>query len=252
MTVHRAGPDRRSFLAAAAAATLAVLGGPAAAASGRSLLGREVRRLPTGERVLALTFNAAWNEDGLPEVLAELDRRGVGATFFLTGRFAEQQPAAARAIAAAGHGLANHSYDHPPLADLTADGLRAQVRRADRAIRDASGAVPLPCYRFPYGETTPEAIAVVNALGHADIEFTQDTNGYLGTAGGMTVEQAVERAVTALTPGAILQLHLGSSPSNGPGLDPAALPLILDAAETRGYRVTTLDTFLDPATGLPT
>ncbi|MFF2659807.1 polysaccharide deacetylase family protein [Kitasatospora sp. NPDC058032] len=258
MTDHRARPDRRRFLTAATAAgTLAVLGGglgpgaPAAVAARRSLLGHEVRRLPTEEHVLAVTFNAAWNDDGLPEVLTALERRGVGAAFFLTGRFAEQYPAAARTLADAGHGLANHSYDHSPLAGLTADGLREQVRRTDRAIRAAVGTGPLPFYRFPYGETTPEAIEVVNALGRADIEFTQDTNGYLGTVGGMTVPKAVERAVAALVPGAILQLHLGSSPSNGPGLDPAALPLILDAAEARGYRVTTLDAFLDPATGLP-
>jgi peptidoglycan/xylan/chitin deacetylase (PgdA/CDA1 family) len=201
--------------------------------------------MPVQDRWLAVTFNAAWNEDGLPSVLAELERRSAGATFFLTGRFAEQHPAAARTIAVAGHGLANHSYDHPRLADLTAGGLREQVLRADRAIRRAARTRPLPFYRFPYSDTTPEAIATVNALGYADIEFTQDTDGYLGTTGGMTLEKVVERAVAALVPGAILQMHIGTDPDNGPGLDPTALPLILDTAQRRGYHVTGLHTLLD-------
>ncbi|GAA0691553.1 hypothetical protein GCM10010193_52560 [Kitasatospora atroaurantiaca] len=102
--------------------------------------------------------------------------------------------------------------------------------------------MPLPFYRFPYGETTPQAIADVNALGFADIEFTADTNGYLGAAGGMTVDRAVERVLKALTPGAIVQMHVGAGAEGGPGLDAQALPRIIEAVQARGYRVTDLRT----------
>lgn len=73
--------------------------------------------MPTEEHVVALTFNAAWDENGLDTVLGELRRRNAPATFFPTGRFAETRPAAARAMAAE-HGIGNHSYSHPQLADL--------------------------------------------------------------------------------------------------------------------------------------
>jgi peptidoglycan/xylan/chitin deacetylase (PgdA/CDA1 family) len=208
------------------------------------LFGAEIRRLPTEQPVVALTFNAAWDEDGLDRVLGELRRRRAPATFFLTGRFAEAHPAAARAMAAE-HTIGNHSYDHPQLADLTRKGLRKQVLTADQALRRATGAVPLPFYRFPYSATTPQAVADVNALGFADLEFTQDTDGYLGTAGGMTVEKAVDRALKALTPGAILEMHVGADPGGGPGLDAEALPRIIDGVRARGYRIIDLRSFLD-------
>ncbi|MGW7580743.1 polysaccharide deacetylase family protein [Kitasatospora sp. NPDC054768] len=159
----------------------------------------------------------------------------------------DRHPRAVRAIAAAGHGLGNHSYSHPDFSTLDADRARAEVRRADTAIRRAAGTEPLPFFRFPYSATTPEGIATVNRLGYADLEFTADTNGYLGPAHGMTADRAVERALAALTPGAVLQLHVGASEEDGPDtcLDAEALPRILDGARARGYRVIDLRTLLD-------
>ncbi|MFF4011990.1 polysaccharide deacetylase family protein [Streptomyces sp. NPDC001717] len=258
-------PGRRAALAAfslAAAAGLAPC--PAASASGRTvrrsgwappgprppaeLLGSEIRRIPTSRKVVALTFNAAWDESGIDTVLGELRRRKLSATFFPTGRFAEEHPAAVRAMGAA-HGLGNHSHSHPYFDDLSTAERADEVRRADAAIRAASGAEPLPFFRFPYSATSEESVADVNDLGYAAIEFTTDTNGYLGPAGGMSVDEAVERAVDALAPGAIIQMHVGST-GDGVVLDAQALPRIVDAVQEEGYEVVDLrGLLLSPAAG---
>ncbi|WP_314245799.1 polysaccharide deacetylase family protein [Streptomyces kutzneri] len=214
-----------------------------------SLLGDEIRRLPTSRKVLALTFNAAWDADGIDTVLAELRRRKLPATFFPTGAFAEAHPAAVRSIADAGHGLGNHSYSHPYFDDLSTAERADEVRGADAAIRAASGTEPLPFFRFPYSSTTPESITDVNDLGYAAIEFSADTNGYLGPQGGMSVDKAVGRAVDAFAPGAIIQMHVGSNGS-GVVLDAEALPLIVDAALAEGYEVIDLRQFLEAAAGV--
>ncbi|MFD5422056.1 polysaccharide deacetylase family protein [Streptomyces sp. NPDC127069] len=209
-----------------------------------SLLGQEIRRLPTSRRVVALTFNAAWDESGLAAVLAELRRRKAPATFFPTGEYAEARPAAVRAMAEAGHGLGNHSYSHPYFDGLSTRERAREVREADEAIRTASRAEPLPLFRFPYSSTTQDAVADVNDLGYAAIEFTNDTNGYLGPAGGMTVDRVVRRAVDSLGPGAILQMHVGSSTDDGVVLDAQALPRIIDAALEEDCAIVDLREFL--------
>ncbi|MGZ9928731.1 polysaccharide deacetylase family protein [Streptomyces sp. NC-S4] len=249
---------RRSALAGLLCAGFAGFGGlagfasasPVRAASGprppAALLGDEIRRLPTSRKVLALTFNAAWDVAGIDTVLAELRRRKLSATFFPTGEFAEAHPAAVRSIADAGHGLGNHSYSHPYFDDLSTAERADEVRRADAAIRAASGAEPLPFFRFPYSSTTAESVADVNDLGYAAIEFSTDTNGYLGPQGGMSVDKAVERAVDAFAPGAIIQMHVGGNGS-GVVLDAEALPLIVDAAVAEGYEVIDLRRFLEAA-----
>ncbi|GHI85308.1 polysaccharide deacetylase family protein [Streptomyces xanthophaeus] len=221
-----------------------VSGRPAGPVPPASLMGSEIRRLPTSRKVMALTFNAAWDESGIDTVLGELRRRKLPATFFPTGQFAAAHPAAVRAMAAT-HGLGNHSYSHPYFDDLSTQQRRDEVMRADAAIRKASGAEPLPFFRFPYSSTSDDSVADVNALGFAAIEFTADTNGYLGPAGGMTVERAVERALDALVPGAVLQMHVGSN-GDGVVLDAEALPLIVDAARAEGYEVVDLREFLVP------
>ncbi|MEU9115132.1 polysaccharide deacetylase family protein [Streptomyces sp. NPDC048483] len=218
----------------------AVTGGCPAPDAVRKLYGSENRTMRTRRRVMALTFNAAWNEKGIATVLGVLRRRHAPATFFLTGDFAHRYPAQARTLAAAGHGIGNHSYSHPHFAALRPSERAADVLKADRALRAATGAAPLPFFRFPYSETSPQEIAEVNALGFADIEFTTDTNGYLGTPGGMSVRRAVRRAVGALEAGAILQMHVGSRDGRDSVLDAQALPGIIDAVRARGYEITDL------------
>ncbi|WP_329389216.1 polysaccharide deacetylase family protein [Streptomyces sp. NBC_01351] len=244
-------PGRRAVVAAAlslAAAGLAPCSAASASPSGprppAELLGSEIRRLPTSRRVVALTFNAAWDESGIDSVLGELRRRKLSATFFPTGEFARAHPAAVRAMGAS-HGLGNHSHSHPYFDDLSTAEREQEVRRADAAIRAASGTEPLPFFRFPYSATSEESVADVNDLGYAAIEFTTDTNGYLGAAGGMSVAKAVERAVDALTPGAIIQMHVGST-GDGVVIDAQALPRIIDAALDEGYEVIDLRGLLVP------
>ncbi|WP_052681522.1 polysaccharide deacetylase family protein [Saccharothrix sp. ST-888] len=128
------------------------------------LFGSDIRRIPTRERVVALTFNAAWDEAGLDTVLKVLRRQDASATFFPTGQFAERHPSAVRAMAVAGHGIANHSYG-PPCDALTGEERKAEVEQADRAIHAAAGVAPLPFFRFPYGDLTCGQVAEANALG---------------------------------------------------------------------------------------
>lgn len=211
----------------------------------QSLFGAENRVIDTRERVVAVTFNAAWNDAGLETVLGELARRQTPATFFLTGDFAVRHPEAVRKIAAAGHGLGNHSHSHPYFKDLTEAGRRREVLAADEALRAAgAGAARTPFFRFPYSETSPTHIEEVNALRFAVIEFTTDTDGWKGAEGGMTVNRAVDRALDALCPGAIVQMHIGASEGRTEVIDVHALPQILDAFTDRGYRVIDLRTLV--------
>ncbi|MBW5425038.1 polysaccharide deacetylase family protein [Streptomyces sp. BG9H] len=239
---------RRAVLAGLLATGIApCTAGSAVAARPRpaaSLLGKEIRRLPTSRHEVALTFNAAWDESGLDTVLTELRRRRLPATFFPTGRFARAHPRAVRAMGAE-HGLGNHSDTHPYFDRLTSGQREQEVRRADAAIREAARTEPLPFFRFPFSHTTPETVADVNRFGYAAIEFTVDTNGYLGPGGGMTVERVVGRAVAALAPGALIQMHVGSA-TGGTVLDAEALPHILDAVRANGYGVVDLRAFLVP------
>ncbi len=72
-------------------------------------------------------------------VLALFDEAGIKATFFILGWVAERYPALMRQIAAAGHEIANHGYDHARVFTLSANQFRADLDRSRKIIEDTSG-----------------------------------------------------------------------------------------------------------------
>ncbi|MFC4512607.1 polysaccharide deacetylase family protein [Streptomyces ehimensis] len=195
--------------------------------------GAALRRVPTDRKVIALTFNAAWNEDGITRVLTVLRRERVPAMFFLTGDFADRHPEAARALAAR-HPVGSHSYSHPRFPGLSFPEERREAVLSARAIRRATGRTPV-AFRFPYGEFTERNVRDVNALGYAVVEWVDDTAGWRGPDGGVTVDMVVRRAERAFSPGAIIQMHVGSTDARHSVLDADALPRIIASARAHGY-----------------
>ena len=76
-----------------------------------SLVGHVVSRIPTSRKVVALTFDAGANGDGVDSILATHAKEKVAATFYLTGDFVDSFPTLAVRMSAAGR-LGNHTADH--------------------------------------------------------------------------------------------------------------------------------------------
>jgi polysaccharide deacetylase family protein (PEP-CTERM system associated) len=103
------------------------------------------------ERWDALESRVARNVDRLLDVLA---RHGATGTFFTLGWVAERQPAMVKRIAAAGHEVASHGYDHRRVTELSPEEFRDQVRRSKRILEDATGKGCLG-YRAPNYSIVP-------------------------------------------------------------------------------------------------
>src|SRR5580700_8959548 len=85
------------------------------------------------------------NIDGLLALFSDEDVR---ATFFTLGWIAERHPEMVSRIAAAGHELASHGYDHKRADELTPVAFREDIRRTKRTIEDISGLL-VTGYRAP-------------------------------------------------------------------------------------------------------
>ena len=81
----------------------------------------------------------------VPRILDFLAARRLTITFFIVGQDAalEKNRAALASIAAAGHEIGNHSFQHEPWLHLyTAEQLDQELRQAEDAIETATGARP--------------------------------------------------------------------------------------------------------------
>ena len=207
------------------------------------LRGKDVTEIPTGDRVVALTFDGGASSAGLPSILGTLADQQVPATFFLTGQWVDDNPQGVAVIHADGHRLGNHSMTHPHFPALPDQAIRDEVRGAEGRIL-AAGADPRPLFRFPFGDRDERTIAAVNDLGYIAVRWTVDTLGWRGTSGGMSAQEVADRAVNALRPGEIVLMHLGSNPEDGTTLDADALPDMIERMRAAGYTFVTLDALL--------
>ena len=203
--------------------------------------GRVVNRIPTNHKVVALTFDAGANGDGVNAILATLAKEKVAAGFFLTGHFVDTYPTLTRRMARAGR-LGNHTTDHLSLPAMTEARARAQVTNAQATILRVTGKDPRPLFRFPFGDSTPRDLRLIKNLGYVAVGWTVDTLGWEGTSGGQSVSSVVQRVLAAAVPGEIVLMHVGSHPSDHSTLDADSLPRVISGLRAAGYGFVTLDT----------
>ena len=213
--------------------------GPAAV-TGR-LAGKDWTAIPTNRPVVALTFDAGANADAVRSILATLRREGVPATFFLTGNFVRDFPAAARSIAAAGFRIGDHTITHPHLTKLGDAAVRQEILGGAQQIISVTGKNPAPLFRFPYGDADTRTVALTNQAGYVPVRWTVDTLGWEGTAGHISASVVVSRVLAAAKPGEIVLMHVGSNPDDHTTFDADALPQVISGLRAQGYRFVTLD-----------
>ena len=185
-----------------------------------------------GARGIALTFDDGPHAQGTPAVLAELERAGAKATFFLVGEQVEREPALVREIAAAGHELAIHGYRHVLLLRRSPRALREDFTRCADAIGSASGVVP-SLYRPPYGVFSGPALLLVRRLGWRPLLWSRWGRDWERRA---TPQSIAARATRGLCGGDVVLLHDSDSYSSADSWrrTAASLPSVVAAVAASG------------------
>ncbi len=115
-------------------------------------------------RRLALTFDDGPNDPHTLHLLDILARHDVRATFFMIGRFVEQRPDIARAVAQAGHTIGNHTATHPNLIFRRQRSVRDEIASCENAFIN-NGVVHASLFRPPHGGRTPAVLRTVRSMG---------------------------------------------------------------------------------------
>ena len=112
-----------------------------ACGAGESLPAAEAAAQAEGDapKYVALTFDDGPSPRCTPRLLDGLRALGARATFFVVGCQAVKDPDIVQRIAAEGHQVGNHSYDHADLHSLTAAQALADLRRNDDLLRELLG-----------------------------------------------------------------------------------------------------------------
>ena len=179
---------------------------------------------------IAMTFDDGPHPVLTPRLLDMLKARGIKATFFLIGQNAAEYPDIVRRIAAEGHEIGNHTWDHPQLTKLSPAALREEIDRTSSSIAEIIGK-PLLVMRPPYGATSDYINHWINReFGMKVILWSVDPLDwkYRNSA-------RVERQILAgARPGAIILSH------DIHATTVAAMPDVFDSLLAKGYKFVTV------------
>ncbi len=192
--------------------------------------------------LVALTLDAGASSAPTPAMLAELRKRDIQITFFLTARWVRDNPELVREMVADGHELANHSATHPDFRELTDEQIVAELAAVEQAVFEVAGASTRPYFRPPFGAYDQRVLRVLIEQGYMPIYWTLDS---LDSVGELKTPEFLADRMTGYgeyTPeqmyGTIILAHCGSEPTG------MALPIILDRYAEMGIKVTTISEVL--------
>jgi peptidoglycan-N-acetylglucosamine deacetylase len=151
--------------ATAAAGTLTY-----AALSAQSQLFGKVLIAPRNPNEIALTYDDGPNDIVTERLLDLLAHHNVRATFFLIGNFVRQRPQIARAIAASGHLIGNHTMTHPWLAWQSTARIRQELASCNAILEDTLGS-PIRYFRAPHGARRPAVLSIAREIGLTPVQW---------------------------------------------------------------------------------
>ncbi len=180
----------------------------------------------TNEPNVALTINCAWNADDIDLILQTLEKHQIKVTFFMVGDWIEKNEDAAKKIYNSGHELANHSYNHPHVNNLSYDQNVEQIKKCSELIQKITGN-PSTLYRGPYGEYNDTVLQAAKDNNHITIQWSIDSLDY----NSLTGEQMWERIEPKLENGSIILMH------NGTENTATSLDVLITKIKEKGYNI---------------
>ena len=191
------------------------------------------------KNVIYLTFDCGYENGNTEPILDALKKHNAKATFFVVGHFLESAPDIVKRMEAEGHAVGNHTYHHPDMSSIS-DMTSFQKEMDDVASlsQTVTGKEMIKYYRPPQGKYSTKNLEMAKELGYhtffwslAYVDWNVDDQP--------TKEEAFDKLLTRIHPGAIVLLH-STSKTNGEILDE-----LLTKWEEMGYTFAPLSELIE-------
>ena len=193
--------------------------------------GGNLRKVPiynvkTNEKVVAISFDAAWGADKTEKIMEILKEYNANATFFLVGFWVENYSEITKKIAENGFEIGTHSNTHPDMAKLDANQMKLELETSVKILEDTTGK-KVELFRPPYGSYNNTLIETCESLNLTTIQWDVDSLDWKG----ISAVDITTRILNKVFNGSIILCHNNSDHI----LD--ALPMVLDRLQKRGYTI---------------
>lgn len=178
------------------------------------------------KKAIALTVNVDWGQECIPGLIEILKKENVRATFFVTGKWAKQNPEKVQALVQEGNEIGNHGYYHKYHTRLSLEDSLKEIRDTENEIYKITQK-RTRIFAPPYGEKEEVVIEAAYIAGYRTAFWTIDTLDWKKP----TAEYIISRVKNAgLKNGSIILMHPTASTVQ-------ALPQIIKFAKASGYQI---------------
>lgn len=189
----------------------------------------------TDKKELFLTFDAGYENGHTAKILDTLKKHNVKATFFVVGNFIETSPDLVKRMVKEGHLVGNHTFTHPDMSEIaTEEAFRQELSKLEDLYEKTTGKKMKKYYRPPQGKYSESNLKMAKEMGYHTIFWSLAYVDWY-ESDQPTREEALEKMVPRIHPGAIVLLH-STSATNAQVLDE-----LLTRWEEKGYSFKRVD-----------
>ncbi len=192
--------------------------------------GSSISAIYNGNRAkpnVSLMFNVYENTEIVNGIMDVLKAKGVKATFFIGGCWADDNSETLKRIASEGHELGNHGYFHKDHKTLNYEKNREEIYLSGVVVEALCGVKPM-LFAPPSGSYSDATLDAVSDLGLKTIMWSKDTIDWRDS----DVNLIVKRACSA-TNGDLILMHPKEHTLK-------ALPEIIDYYNSVGLNIVTV------------
>jgi len=185
----------------------------------------------TTKKELTITFNGLGDKERIEQILDELDKYNIKATFFVPGIRTAEEPDVVREIIKRGHEIGNNTLNQVELNNLPYEEMYKEIKIANEVIEEKTGVKPR-YVRTKSGDYNDE---VRLAAAHAGLEGVVYYSVNPQDWDMKSAEEIAEYVSRFITRGGIITLNTDKNPEVV-----KAIPLIAKAVERVGYQFVSL------------
>lgn len=154
------------------------------------------------KQMIGLMINVSWGTEHIPAILAILKEKNVQATFFIEGKWAQENKGILKMIHEENHLIGNHAYNHPDMAKINEVEMKRQIIQTNEIIEAIIGESPR-YFAPPSGSFNDKVVEIAHDLNMETILWTVDTVDWQNP----TVSVMINRVMNHIHPGAMILMH---------------------------------------------
>ncbi|WP_129597032.1 polysaccharide deacetylase family protein [Anaerophilus nitritogenes] len=182
---------------------------------------------------MAFTCNVDWGTEEIPKILEICEKEQIYITFFVSGRWADNNPEMLKLMHEKGHEIGSHAYSHKMHSKISKEENYREIKKTEDVILNVLGKKPI-YFAPPSGDYNETTLKVAKELGYQTILWSVDT---IDWKEGSTKDVIIDRVMKKPHKGAILLMHPKPATVE-------ALPYLIENIKKEGIKIGTISQLL--------